>query len=194
MNRIGLFGGSFDPVHIGHLITASYVMTERRLEKIVFIPSFLSPFKVMTGHSDASHRMNMLRLAIDDFPGFEIDDIELQRMGVSFTIDTINEYHKVYDKVDLIIGYDNLTSFDKWKDPESIVEKADLVVLPRKWGQNHEPLEESRFARYVTYSSSPVIQISSTMIREKVKRGESIRFLTPPAVEDYIYTNNLFKV
>ncbi len=194
MNRIGIFGGSFDPVHIGHLITASYVKTERRLEKIVFIPSFLSPFKVMTGHSEAEHRIKMLELAIDDFPGFEIDDIELHRQGVSFTVDTVNEYHKVYDKVDLIIGYDNLTSFEKWKDPEIIVAKADLVVLPRKWGQNHEQLEEGRFSKFVKYSSSPVIQISSTLIRERVKRGESIRFFTPPAVEEYIYANNLYKV
>ena len=104
MKPVGIFGGTFDPVHIGHLITAQAVKEMRDLEKIIFIPAFISPHKVDTVISSPEHRLNMIKLSTEDIPYFDFSDMEIKKKSVSYTIDTLKELKKRYDKIELIIS------------------------------------------------------------------------------------------
>lgn len=132
MSRIGIFGGTFDPIHYGHLITAQSVKELRSLEKIIFIPSFISPHKTGSKASEPQHRINMLKLAIDNISYFDWSDFEITKENISYTIDTLLEMKKHFDEIELIVGADNLEIFDEWKSPEEIIKLATLLVLRRK--------------------------------------------------------------
>ncbi len=191
MSRIAIFGGTFDPVHHGHLITAQSVLELRSLDKIIFIPSFISPHKQDVKASAAEHRVNMLNLAIENVPYFEWSDFEINREGVSYTIDTLREFRKQYDHIELIVGEDNLLSFDKWKSPEKIIEIATLLVLRRRTARKtgiKYPYENN-----AVFLETPWIDISGTGIRERVRTGMPIDFLVPQNVMRYIYELKLYK-
>ena len=190
MSSVGIYGGTFDPIHTGHLITALTVKEIRSLEKIIFIPAFVSPLKTGESHSDASHRFEMLNLAIKDIPGFESSDIEIKRDSVSFTIDTLTALKEKYNKIELIIGYDNLLVFEKWKNPDEIFRLADIVVLKRI--SDIIP-EKNRFFNKVSFVNTPVIEISSTEIRQRVKNNLPINFFIPELVHEYINKHKLYK-
>ncbi len=132
MKTIGIYGGTFDPIHLGHLITAQSVCEIRKLDKIIFIPSFISPHKTDIISSSPKHRLNMLKLAIKGYPSFDYSDIELKKKNISFTINTIQALKSVYKNIELIIGYDNLITFDTWKEPDKLLKLVKLVVLRRK--------------------------------------------------------------
>ncbi|MBA4250678.1 MAG: nicotinate (nicotinamide) nucleotide adenylyltransferase [Chlorobiaceae bacterium] len=190
MSRVGIYGGNFDPIHFGHLITAQFVLENRDLEKIIFIPANISPFKEDKIVSESIKRFEMLNAAIKEYPQFTSSDIELKKSGKSFTIYTLNELHKIYSSIDLIIGYDNFVEFEKWKSPDEIIELVDVIVLRR----NNENLNfENRFTSKVTFLTSPLIEINSTEIRERVKNNLPIDFLVPKTVKEYIYQNKLYK-
>ncbi len=191
MSRIAIYGGTFDPVHHGHLITAQSVLELRRLDKIIFIPSFISPHKQDIKASPAEHRVNMLKLAIENIPYFDWSDIEINRENVSYTIDTLGELKKQYDHIELIVGEDNLLSFDTWKSPEKIIEIATLLVLRRRTAKKEGtkyPFEEK-----AVFLETPRIDISGTRIRERVRQGLPINFLVPQNVMRYIYELKLYK-
>jgi nicotinate-nucleotide adenylyltransferase len=166
---VGIYGGTFDPVHVGHIITAQRVLEKRKLDKIIFIPAYISPLKTDKKYAPPEHRLNMLKLGLEETDNFITSDIELKRKNISYTIDTLKELKKTYDEIELIIGYDNLLVFHKWHKPDEILELCKLVVLHRK------------------------VEISSTEIRERIENNLPIDFLVPLKVKEYIYNNGLYK-
>jgi len=189
--KIGVYGGCFDPVHNGHLITAETVKEMRNLDKIIFIPSYISPHKQNVAASEPKHRVNMLHLAIDRIPYFECSEIELNRESVSYTVDTLRELKKKYDHIELIIGYDNIFKFHTWREPDEILRLAKLVVLRRKL--NIPRGKQNKFYRAAIFLKSPFIQISGSIIRKKTHDNLPINFLVPEKVQDYILKHKLYK-
>lgn len=191
MSRVGIFGGTFDPIHNGHLITAQSVKEIRNLDKIIFIPAYISPHKQHAKASSPEHRLNMLRMAIDDIPFFECSDFEIKQHTISYTIDTLKEYKKYYDEIDLIIGYDNIFQFHTWKDPDEIFKLANVVVLKRK---SSHPIEYmDKYVESAHFVETRGIEISATDIRNRVHADLPIYYLVPEKVLEYINTNKLYK-
>jgi nicotinate-nucleotide adenylyltransferase len=189
--KIGLMGGTFDPVHIGHLVTAQAVKEIRGLEKIIFIPAYISPHKMNQSSAGINHRLKMLQLAIEGIPYFEFSEIELKAKSISYTVETLERFKKKYDKLEFIIGYDNIINFNTWKMPDRIIELADLIVLRRR--SNDKKIEKDKYYRAATFVKTPVIEISSSEIRERIKQGKPVDFLIPLKVKEYIYKFNLYK-
>ncbi len=191
MKPVGVFGGTFDPIHIGHLITAQAVRELRKLEKIIFIPAFISPHKAEIKSLEGKHRLNMLKLAIESSSYFEYSDIELRRGSVSYTIDTLRELKNTYDQLELIIGYDNIFDFDTWKEPDEILKLTELIVLRRK--TSVEPSKKDKYFRAAVFVDTPAVEVSSSEIRQRIANNLPVDFLVPPKVKDYIYKFNLYK-
>jgi nicotinate-nucleotide adenylyltransferase len=191
MSGVGIYGGAFDPIHIGHLITAQLVKESRNLSKIIFIPSRVSPHKMNVQLSEAEHRLNMLMLAIKGVPHFDYSEIELEREGVSYTIDTLREFRKKYEHMELIIGYDNIFKFDTWKEPNEILNLAKLIVLRRKL--NIPRGKQNKYYRAAVFLKTPFIQISGSIIRKRIQEGLPINFMVPDNVRDYIQNFSLYK-
>ena len=190
MSKVGIFGGTFDPIHMGHLITAQSVREIRNLEKIIFIPAFISPHKSDVKTTSAEDRSNMIKLAIDGIPFFDYSDIEIKKGGISYTIDTLKELKKIYDELEIIIGYDNIFTFHTWKEPDEILKLAKIIVLKRK--SSHPPQFEDKYYHQAIFVETRGIEISATDIRERVKFEMPINFLVPPAVMEYIYKHKLY--
>ena len=189
--KIGIYGGTFDPIHVGHLITTRFVLEQRGLDKIIFIPCNISPLKTENDSSSSEHRLNMLRIAINDQPQFDFSDYEIQKGKVSYTYDTLREMKKSYNEIELIIGYDNLVVFDEWRKPNDIFEIAKVVVMKRSVDKEHEKTHE--FYNKAIIVDTPYIEISSTEIRERVKNNLPIDFLVPDKVKEYIFENGLYR-
>jgi nicotinate-nucleotide adenylyltransferase len=190
MSRVGIYGGNFDPVHNGHLITAMKVREERNLDRIIFIPAHISPFKTEGQSALPHHRINMLKLAINAIPFFGLSDIEIQTGGISYTIDTLRKLKNDFD-MELIIGFDNLAAFTSWKDPDEILKIAKIIVLNRN--VNETTKSTNRFFEHAVFSETPLIEISSTEIRNRVRNDMPIDFLVPEDVKKYIIVNKLYK-
>ena len=191
MSRIGIFGGTFDPIHHGHLITAISVREMRNLDKIIFIPSFISPHKIEVHASKPEDRLNMLKLALKNIPYFDCSDYEISRGKISYTIETLVEMKKHYNEIELIVGADNILTFDQWQSPEKIIRLATLLVLKRK--TRDKPQSTNKFLKKAVSLETPRIDISGTIIRERVRKGLPIDFLVPRNVKKYIYDFNLYK-
>ncbi|NWG28061.1 MAG: nicotinate-nucleotide adenylyltransferase [Ignavibacteriaceae bacterium] len=190
MSKVGIFGGTFDPIHLGHLITAQSVREIRNLDKIIFIPAFISPHKGDMKTSSAEDRLNMIKLAIDGIPFFDYSDIEIKKGGVSYTIETLKELKKIYDEMEFIIGYDNIFTFHTWKEPDEIMKLAKIIVLKRK--SSHPPQFEDKYYKQAVFVQTRGIEISATDLRERVRKGLPINFLVPPKVMEYIYQHKLY--
>jgi len=190
MPKIGIFGGTFDPIHLGHLITAQSVKELRNLEKIIFIPSFISPHKSEAKASSPADRLNMIKLAVEGIPFFECSDIEVKKGGVSYSVNTLRALKKQNIELEFIIGYDNIFSFHTWKEPDEILKLAKIIVLKRK--SSHPPQFEDKYYHQAVFVQTRGIEISATDIRERVKHGLPINFLVPPVVMKYIYKHKLY--
>jgi nicotinate-nucleotide adenylyltransferase len=197
--RLGIAGGTFDPIHIGHLIIAEVARQEYGLDKVVFIPTGIPPHKTGYAVTPAVHRYEMTRIAIMDNPYFEISDVETSRQGFTYTIDTLRELKRIYPKgveFFFIIGSDTLPEVKGWKEASRVVKDCCFVVYHRP---GYDVLEEEmRFlcetmGALVCPIRGPLLDISSTDIRERIKQGKSIRYLVPPKVEEYIYRNLLYR-
>src|SRR3989339_624433 len=186
MKPIGILGGSFDPIHLGHLITSYDVLEKRNLEKIIFVPCHISPHKTDQKPTDDIHRLNMVNLAIEQYPYFESSDYEIRKGDVSYTYNTLLELKKTYDQIELIIGFDNLIVFDKWFRPDDILQLAKVVVMKREI--DYIPAKHNKYFDSVILLETTLIDISSTEIRERVKNGASIDYLVPSKVKEYIST------
>jgi nicotinate-nucleotide adenylyltransferase len=169
--KIGLYGGSFDPIHNGHLILARDAMERLELNKVVFLPARISPHKLDRPPASSEARCQMLAAAIADEPRFEMDPCEIERDGPSFTVDTVQLFHKRYPgtKLYYFIGDDNLPELDTWKDIANLRESAQFVVLSRAG----MPF----LAEFPTITRH--IEISSTEIRNRIARGLSVRYMVP---------------
>ncbi len=190
MSAVGIFGGTFDPIHLGHLITAQAVRELRKLDKIIFIPAFISPHKTEVHVLDAVHRLNMLKLSIEDTEYFVYSDIELRNEKISYSIETIRQLKEKYKKLELIIGYDNIFDFKTWKEPDEIIRLVKLVVLKRK--TSIEPDYKDKYYQSAVFVETPTIEISSSEIRRRVLKGLPITHLVTDKVRKYINDNNLY--
>ena len=190
-NRIGIFGGTFNPPHIAHKIAAEYCREELSLEKIVFIPSGNHPLK---NSIDAEHRYNMAVRAFCGDDNFEVSDIEVKNISTkSYTVDTLKELreNKFFgSRLVLIIGADNLLELHKWKDPHLLFELSEVVVMHRPGYEFAE--SESEFLKRVTIVEIPLLEISSTMIRDRMSKGLSVKYMIDPEVENYISEHGLY--
>ncbi len=193
--KVGIYGGSFDPIHIAHLIIAEYARCEFSLDRIVFVPGYIPPHKRNRTLSEPRHRLEMVRLAVADHPAFAVSDFEIARRKVSYTIDTLLHFAQQYsltrEQLFLIIGQDNLETFDQWKDPGRILETATLLAVDRP--NTGKKLPRVLDKAIIFRLNSPLMDISSSVVRERVKSGASIRYLTPSAVEAYIVEHRLYR-
>jgi nicotinate-nucleotide adenylyltransferase len=195
MNRrkIGIFGGTFDPIHAGHLITAQEVLTKCGLEKVIFVPSADPPHKERRPLTRAGDRLRMVSLAIEGDPRFEVSSIELERPGKSYTVDTLRQMRQsLGPEVELcfIIGADNVPEMRTWKEPERIFDLTEVIVATRPGFDPHSM--HAPFADRMTFVPTPEIAIASTEIRRRVKRGQPIRYWVPLEVERYIAEKKLY--
>jgi nicotinate-nucleotide adenylyltransferase len=190
LKRIGLFGGTFDPIHIGHTIVTEWIYDSLELDKIFFIPNYIHPFQKRTNITPAQKRLQMLKLAVKDYPDFEISSIELDRKDVSYTVDTIRYFKKNYPGTELfyIIGADIIAEFFSWREPHEILRLANIVVFNRSTTNFREPFKNEK----LIYIDSPFIEISSTHVRHRIKENRSFRSLLAPKVYEFIIENKLY--
>lgn len=190
--RIGVFGGSFDPPHNGHVGIAEDAARELRLDRVILVPSAIPPHKVGRLLSLPEDRLEMCRLAVADKPLFGVSDVEIRREGVSFTVDTLAGLKREFPlcRFFLLIGMDNFLEFHLWRDPGGILELATVAVMERPgYADEHDRASDPAGIVRVEVRQ---IDISSTRIREMVKRGEPIRGLVPAPVERYIKRHDLY--
>ena len=190
MNNIGLFGGSFNPVHLGHLLVAQAAREELGLSRIHFIPAAQSPFKPGVELAPAVERLRLLRLATAGHTHTRVDDQEIRRGGVSFTIDTVRDYLSRFPGVSLfyLIGADHVAQLPKWRDAAELARLLEFVIIPRP-GDSPTPLPVPFRGR--TLSGFP-LGVSSSQIRDRVKAGRPIDLLVGPAVAEAIRNNRLY--
>jgi len=190
--NIGIFGGTFNPPHMGHLIVAESVREQLHLDKILFIPSARPPHKSRNSIVAATHRVEMTRRAIAENPYFELSEIEIRRKGKSYTIDTLEQLKTLYpqDELFLIIGADELIDFHTWRYPDKILQFCQVVVINRPGFDISQVAND--IIRKVVFAEVPNIEISSTEIREKVRLGKSIRYLVPAQIEQYILQSKIY--
>lgn len=199
--RLGVFGGTFDPVHLGHLITAEQCREQLALDQVLFIPAPRPPHKLGRETTPFDRRAEMLALALSGNPAFRIDEIERDRPGPSYTADTLAELQRRHAGAELflIVGADALLDLPSWYQPWRIVELATLAVvarpgweLPEIGAVEQQPSLRGRPVRYHRVES-PLIDIASRDIRRRVATGRSIRYLVPRAVEVYIHDKQLYR-
>ncbi|MFZ4619230.1 MAG: nicotinate-nucleotide adenylyltransferase [Bacteroidota bacterium] len=191
--KIGIYGGTFNPPHMGHLIVAERVRTELALDSIIFIPTFISPHKQEGESGEPLDRLRMTKLAILDNEKFQALDFEINSKSVSYTVKTL-EYlkrTKPDDTFYLLIGMDNYITFHLWKEPKKILEMATLVVMSRPGYPKQ--VNEVLGTQNTVFIDVPNIDISSSNIRDRVEQWKSVRYLVPEPVETYIHNKGLFK-
>lgn len=190
-----LYGGTFDPPHLGHLAIAEYIRDNLAIETVLFIPAYIAPQKIKRSVSSVEDRLKMLQLAISDHSGLQISEVEIQRKGVSYSIDTIRQIKEEMDirskNLYFLIGADSLLEFHTWRDPGKILEESNVLVAGRPGFDIREVSEE--FRNRIQMVSAPLIDISATMIRRRIREGKSIRSLVPAPVEDYILRKGLYR-
>ena len=221
IKQIGILGGSFDPVHMGHIGLAQETHERFRLDQILFLPVFQSPHKSHIPLASSTHRMAMLRLALKGNTHFSISDTEMRREEVSYTIDTINRFRLKYSSSELylIMGYDNLLDLDLWKDSREIMKNCHILVASRPGlkifnstgkvfglfngdspyrlgkikNKTQEFIHRETGKKLVVYDISPR-DISSSVVRERLVLGKSVDNLLPPEVETYIIEHQIYKI
>jgi nicotinate-nucleotide adenylyltransferase len=192
VKKLGILGGTFDPPHLAHLIAGEWAGEVFALDRLLFIPANIPPHKSSERISSGAHRLAMTQIAIQGNDKFEVSNIELDRRGTSYTIDTLREIQEEYspEKIFLFIGLDQLAIFNTWHKSEEIFEIAEVVVMARP----SHTLGEIDFSlmNRVKVLSIPLLDISSTEIRERVRAGKSIRYVVPDKVREYIAEHRLY--
>lgn len=199
MKKYGIFGGSFDPIHYGHLMICEYIKEEMGLDKVIFIPTGNPPHKDL-GVS-AEDRYEMVRIAISPNPDFEISDIETTRVNLSYTVDTIRELKKIYkeEKLYFLIGLDSLFQLKTWKKIGDLSQEIEFVVALRPGYIDKEEINREidflrdNFGTKINLIKTPLYEISSTDLRERIHQGKSLRYLIPKKVLDYIEESGFYK-
>jgi len=188
--KLGLFGGSFDPVHLGHLLVAQAAIEELRLDRLFFIPAAQSPFKPDSQPAPATVRLRWLRLALAGKVNCEIDGQEIRRGGVSYTVDTLRDYSKRFPGAELVylIGADHAAKLSEWREAGELAKLAEFVVIPRP-GELAAIFPKSFRGRIL--KGFP-IEISSSQIRARVKAGLPIEPMVPQTVAEAIRNNQLY--
>ena len=193
--RIGIIGGTFDPIHIGHLIIAEEARCQLKLDRMVFIPAGIPPHKPDQPKAGPEERYQMTVLATEDNPAFEVSRFEIDRKCPSYTVDTLEEFKRIYGekaRLFFITGADTIFEILTWYHPERLIEMCKLVAATRP-GYNLQEVTERLPKEFIDQTiETPEIGISSTELRNRVAEGNSIKYLVPQAVENYIYQNGLY--
>jgi len=194
VERIGLFGGTFDPPHVGHLALAEWARERLRLDRVLFVPAGAPPHKRPDAVSSAADRLAMTRLAVRGNPAFQVSTLELRRGGPSFTIDTLRAFARraPRERRFLLVGADSLDDFRRWHEPEGILELATLAVAGRP-GAGAAAARAWAKARGVVWIGNPDFEVSSSAIRVRARRGLSVRYLVPDRVAAYIAARRLYR-
>lgn len=199
MSRLGVFGGTFDPIHVGHLFIAEEARTRLDLDQVLFIPTGEPPHRADEPEASAPDRLAMVRLAITGNPRFEASALEVEREGPSYTVDTLRVLKEQRPGVELffIVGMDSLSDLPKWHDPAGIVELACLVAVERG---GHEEADTRAIEAAIPAAKgrvvvlrSPELEISATELRLRIAQGRSIRYLVPDPVIAYIEAHGLYR-
>jgi nicotinate-nucleotide adenylyltransferase len=194
--RLGIFGGTFDPPHMGHLLAASDAYEHLALDRLVLVPAATQPLKSSRVTAPAADRLAMVRLTAGGDPRFETDSIEVDREGLSYTVDTLREFSGRFPSAELffLVGADVLSTFAKWRDPHTILELATLAVLVRRTDAESSVVEmDATLARRATMIPTRRIDVSSTEIRDRVRSGRSIHGFVTDSVAEYIGSHGLYR-
>jgi nicotinate-nucleotide adenylyltransferase len=191
MRRIGIFGGTFDPPHVAHLALAEWAREQLRLDRVVFVPAARPPHKERRRITAATARVAMTRLAVRGNRAFKVSTIEVRRKGPSYTVDTVRAMHRAYPDamLYLVVGEDSLREFHTWHAPDAILALARLAVADRPGSRVRAA---AKHAHRVVRIRNPELQISSSAIRARARRGRSVRYLVPDAVARYIERHRLY--
>ena len=197
--KIGVLGGTFSPVHLGHLLLAQEAMEKAKLSKVIFIPCGNPPHKAAEAVIDAPLRFEMVRRAIDKNPDFEISDIEINSDGPSYTAKTLEKMREIYkdDEIFFIVGADSLCNIEKWYHPERIFANAEIIAAYRggeDLSEFHNAVEhcKSKYGAKIL-AVEMTVNMSSSDIRERIKNGISVRYMLMPEVIEYIEENGIYK-
>lgn len=189
---VGVFGGSFDPPHVAHLIVAETLREQFAFDQIWWMPAYQPPHKTDAAQTPAHHRLAMTRAATQTNPAFLVSALEVEREGLSYTVDTLRLLQDRYPEVAfmLIVGGDSWADFDAWHRPDEIVRRVPLVVYPRPGAV--DLTVPPPYAERVHIAEAPLLEVSSTLIRERRRDGRSIRYLVPEPVRAYIIEHGLY--
>lgn len=198
--KIGICGGTFDPIHMGHLIIAEMARCQYGLDKVLFIPSGKPPHKDLQVVTEPIHRLNMVECATQNNPYFEALDIEIMREGYTYTVDTLKDLHKLFPRETdfyYIIGADVVRDLPTWKSIGEVSKQTKFIAFMRPEFINEEfssqiQLLRDKFHIVVDTFEAPLIEISSTYIRDSIRKGQTIKYIVPECVEKYIRDNDLY--
>lgn len=204
MKKIGIFGGSFNPMHIAHLIIAEHFVEQCFLENCFFVPTSVSPFKIEQHKTfeSISHtqRLDIIQLSISHNPKFRIDSFEIEKGGISYSIDTVKHFVKRFpnDEIFFLIGFDQAKSFQKWKEWQEILDLTQLVIANRPANGNEDELGEindmlALHGKSPIWLDNPLIEISSSEIRKRLRNGLSVKYLLIDKAEKYINAYRIYQ-
>lgn len=193
--KVGLYGGTFDPIHMGHLLLAEWARDKFNLTKVIFVPTLIPPHKQHHNITSAHQRFEMVRLAIQGNPHFEVSNIEIKRKDVSYSIETIVKFRRRYQlskkQLYFLIGADSLIEFSSWRTPRQILKNCQVAVYRRS---NFDVSKaEAEYLNNVIIIDNPLIDISSSDIRERILKGKSIKYMVSPSVEEFISKSAIYK-
>jgi len=193
--RLGIFGGTFDPPHVGHLLAASDAFEHLALDRLVLVPAAIQPLKAGRMAAPAADRLAMVRLTVGRDARLEADSVEVDREGLSYTIDTLKEFSRRYPSAEmvLLVGADVLSTFRQWRHPRTILELATLAVLRRADSEGAVVEMDAELAQRAAFIPTRRIDVSSTEIRDRVRSGRSIHGFVTDAVAEYIGLHGLYR-
>ncbi|PKM75823.1 MAG: nicotinic acid mononucleotide adenylyltransferase [Firmicutes bacterium HGW-Firmicutes-15] len=199
LKSLGILGGTFDPIHYGHIVAAECARDACHLDRVLFVPAARPPHKDLNEVLDSQHRFEMVKMAVQDNPDFAASALELKREGLSYTVETIASYQQEFPgaKIFFIIGVDALLLINTWKDVERLATLCNFIVVTRPGyhlRHEEEPFREIPAAIWEKILLVPIpgLYISSSDIRQRVAKGQTIKYLLPPAIEEYILKNDLY--
>lgn len=199
--KIGIMGGTFDPIHYGHLLAAEVARTEFNLDKVIFVPAGKPPHKQQQKITDSEHRYRMTVLATSSNPGFEVSRLEVDKEELAYSIDTVKDFKRIYGKdsvIYFITGADAVLELLTWYKIQELLTLCKFIAVTRP-GFDKSEMEQmigevaSKYNGEIACIEAPLLEISSTDIRERIKAGKSVKYLLPEAVEEYIAENRLYK-
>ncbi len=200
MQRIGIFGGTFNPPHKGHIYIAKEAKRLAELDRMIFIPCYIPPHKEVWGDVSAEHRFNMTRIAIADIPEFEISDIEIKKGGTSYTAQTLEKMKELYphDILCFVVGGDSFRNMDSWYHPEQIFARAEIIAFARDEMDREKLLEcgeyyKKKYDAKIEVIDAKPMEVSSSQIREMLRGGADVTHLIDKPVMEYIEKNGIFK-
>ncbi len=209
--RLGIFGGTFDPPHVGHLLAASDAIEHLTLDRLVFVPAAVQPLKAGRETASGVHRLAMVRLTVGNDARLQSDSVEVDRDGLSYTVDTLRDFARRFPSADryFLVGADVLATFAQWRDPQTVLDLATLAVLTRRADSDSDAssqatqMEQQRMsaqgsladglAQRSTFIPTRRVDISSTEIRDRVRSGRSIHGFVTDAVGEYITAHGLYR-